>query len=202
MGIFSSKRKEKKPVAAKEPPPEPEPDYIFKILLIGDMNVGKTSLLIRFCEKVWRENEPAKPPIECVGQAERIVMIEGKRIKIVITDTAGTERFRTISSNDYKDMNGLMVVFSLADKDTLLSCRTTWIRELDNYAPQDAVKLLIGNKSDLPHIVESSRAKTLATEHEYDYIEVSAKEGTNVDQCFIDLAKAIKDKKEGINGPI
>jgi len=169
-----------------------------KLLLIGDMGTGKTALMIRYCDGKFVETDTTgtKHVVE-PDMRDKVISVDGTNTKVQIRDTAGTERFRTISASFYRDINGVLVVFSLSDRDSFLSCRTTWCREVDRYAPESALRFLIGNKSDLPRAVDQARAQSLAEEFDMEYFEVSAKDNTNVDNAFLTLLKSIKDKAVG-----
>lgn len=172
---------------------KPEYDYLFKILLIGDSGVGKSSLLLRFAENTFTETF-----ISNIGGdfKDRFIEIDNNKIKLQLWDTAGQERFRTITSSYYRGAQGVIVVFDLTKKDTFSNV-VKWLAELERYAAEDVRKILVGNKSDLPdHEVKFEEAKELADRLGLEYIETSAKNSTNVDKAFISLATMIKQGQQ------
>nr|XP_029123116.1 GTP-binding protein YPTM2 isoform X2 [Elaeis guineensis] len=154
----------------------PEYDYLFKLLLIGDSGVGKSCLLLRFAK------------IRTVEQ-------DGKTIKLQIWDTAGQERFRTITSSYYRGAHGIIVVYDVTDQESFNNVKQ-WLNEIDRYASENVNKLLVGNKCDLTanKVISSETAKAFADEMGIPFMETSAKDATNVEQAFMAMAAAIKDR--------
>jgi len=118
-------------------------DYLFKILLIGDSNVGKSSLLTRFSDDKFSEDI-----INTVGVDFKFktLDIEGKKIKLQIWDTAGQERFRTVTSSYYRGAHGIIIVYDITNADSFKSV-TAWIKDAEEGAPPDLEKSIVGNKS-------------------------------------------------------
>ena len=158
----------------------PDYDYLFKLLLIGDSGVGKYSLLLRFADDTYTETY-----ISTIGVDFKIrtVDLEGKTVKLQIWDTAGQERFRTITSSYYRGAHGIIVVYDVTDAESFDHVKT-WLDEIDCYARQDVNKLLVGNKSDLTSKkkVDFETAKAFADEHNIPFLETSAKNSSNVEQ--------------------
>merc|ERR1712164_51540 len=120
----------------------PEYDYLFKLLLIGDSGVGKSCLLLRFADDTYSESY-----ISTIGVDFKIRTIEhdGKTIKLQIWDTAGQERFRTITSSYYRGAHGIIVVYDVTDQDSFDNV-ARWITEIERFAGQDVNKMMVGNK--------------------------------------------------------
>ncbi|TKR60876.1 hypothetical protein L596_028058 [Steinernema carpocapsae] len=113
----------------------PEYDYLFKLLLIGDSGVGKSCLLLRFADDTYTESY-----ISTIGVDFKIrtIELEDKVIKLQIWDTAGQERFRTITSSYYRGAHGIIVESFNNVKQ--------WLQEIDRYACENVNKLLVGQQ--------------------------------------------------------
>lgn len=170
----------------------PEYDYLFKLLLIGDSGVGKSCLLLRFADDTYTESY-----ISTIGVDFKIrtVELESKVIKLQIWDTAGQERFRTITSSYYRGAHGIIVVYDVTDQDSFNNVKT-WLNEIDRYASENVNKLLVGNKCDLTgkKVVDFQTAKAFADELGIPFLETSAKNATNVEQAFMTMAQEIKNR--------
>ncbi|XP_037072141.1 ras-related protein Rab-1A-like isoform X2 [Pollicipes pollicipes] len=170
----------------------PEYDYLFKLLLIGDSGVGKSCLLLRFADDTYTESF-----ISTIGVDFKIRTIEldGKTIKLQIWDTAGQERFRTITAAYYRGAHGIIVVYDCTDQDSFANVKQ-WLKEIDHYATDNVNKLLVGNKCDLTtkKVVDFATAKAYADQLGVPFLETSAKSSTNVEQAFMTMAAEIKGR--------
>ncbi|KAJ5073091.1 ras-related protein rabd2a-like [Anaeramoeba ignava] len=170
----------------------PEYDYLFKLLLIGDSGVGKSCLLLRFADDTYTESY-----ISTIGVDFKIrtIELEGKTIKLQIWDTAGQERFRTITSSYYRGAHGIIIVYDVTDQESFNNVKT-WLHEIDRYASEHVNKLLVGNKSDLvsKKVVDTDTAKSFADQLGIPFLETSAKNSTNVEKAFITMAAEIKKR--------
>ncbi|MBA0776672.1 hypothetical protein Gotri_011637 [Gossypium trilobum] len=171
-------------------------DLSFKILLIGDSGVGKSSLLVSF---ISASAEDLAPTIG-VDFKIKLLTVGGKRLKLTIWDTAGQERFRTLTSSYYRGAQGIILVYDVTRRETFTNLSDVWAKEVELYSTnQDCVKMLVGNKVDR----DSERAVTreegvaLAKELGSMFLECSAKTRENVEQCFEELA--LKDKAGTMN---
>lgn len=170
----------------------PEYDYLFKLLLIGDSGVGKSCLLLRFADDTYTESY-----ISTIGVDFKIRTIEldGKTIKLQIWDTAGQERFRTITSSYYRGAHGIIIVYDCADQESFNNVKQ-WLLEIERYAGENVVKLLVGNKCDLTtkKVVDYSTAKEYADQLGIPFLETSAKSSSNVETAFMTMASQIKNR--------
>eukprot|EP00008_Paramoeba_atlantica_P014725 CAMPEP_0201474902 /NCGR_PEP_ID=MMETSP0151_2-20130828/386_1 /ASSEMBLY_ACC=CAM_ASM_000257 /TAXON_ID=200890 /ORGANISM="Paramoeba atlantica, Strain 621/1 / CCAP 1560/9" /LENGTH=204 /DNA_ID=CAMNT_0047854839 /DNA_START=165 /DNA_END=779 /DNA_ORIENTATION=- len=171
---------------------DPEYDYLWKLLLIGDSGVGKSCLLLRFADNTYTEHY-----ISTIGVDFKLRTItdNGKTIKLQIWDTAGQERFRTITSSYYRGAHGIIVVYDISDSVSFNNVKQ-WLQEIDRYACESVTKLLVGNKCDLDaegkRAVSYDTAKDLADSLGLTLIETSAKDSTNVEKCFMKMAAEIQ----------
>jgi len=166
-----------------------EYDYLFKLLIIGDSGVGKSSLMNRFSDNVFSESY-----INTIGVDFKIrtIDVNGKMIKLQIWDTAGQERFRTIVSSYYRGAHGIMIVFDITDKDSFNNVKM-WSEEIKKYAAPSVKIILIGNKADFEsrRQVEYTEAKEYANSNNMNYFETSAKTALNVEKSFFELASLL-----------
>eukprot|EP01087_Luapelamoeba_hula_P008261 TRINITY_DN205_c0_g1_i1.p1 TRINITY_DN205_c0_g1~~TRINITY_DN205_c0_g1_i1.p1 ORF type:complete len:244 (-),score=50.90 TRINITY_DN205_c0_g1_i1:74-706(-) len=167
-------------------------DYLFKLLLIGDSGVGKSCLLLRFSDDIFTESF-----ISTIGVDFKIrtIDVDGKRFKLQIWDTAGQERFRTITSSYYRGAHGIIVVYDITDAKTFESI-TKWLEEIDAFAGPTVLKLLVGNKCDREseRAITAQKGSELAGSLGIPFIETSAKTTINVEEAFLRLTRAIRDK--------
>ncbi|KAH9671142.1 ras-related protein RABC2a [Citrus sinensis] len=162
-------------------------DLSFKILLIGDSGVGKSSLLVSF---ISSSVDDLSPTIG-VDFKIKLLTVAGKRLKLTIWDTAGQERFRTLTSSYYRGAQGIILVYDVTRRETFTNLSDVWAKEVDLYSTnQDCVKMLVGNKvdRDSERVVSREEGIALAKEHGSLFLECSAKTRENVEQCFEQLA--------------
>ncbi|CAJ1891489.1 unnamed protein product [Sphenostylis stenocarpa] len=162
-------------------------DLSFKILLIGDSGVGKSSLLVSFISSSVEDLSPT------IGVDFKIktLTLGGKRMKLTIWDTAGQERFRTLTSSYYRKAQGIILVYDVTRRETFTNLSEVWSKEVELYSTnQDCVKMLVGNKVDRDSERAVSREEGLALAKELGclLLECSAKTRENVEQCFEELA--------------
>ncbi|KAL2902985.1 Ras-related protein RABD2c [Bienertia sinuspersici] len=161
-----------------------EYDYLFKLLLIGDSGVGKSCLLLRMM------------PILRVTSAPLELTLKSVLLnKMGRWDTAGQERFRTITSSYYRGAHGIIVVYDVTDQESFNNVKQ-WLNEIDRYASDNVNKLLVGNKCDLTanKVVSYETGKAFADELGIPFLETSAKSATNVEQAFMAMTGAIKNR--------
>ncbi|KAF3434094.1 hypothetical protein FNV43_RR25197 [Rhamnella rubrinervis] len=165
-------------------------DYSFKILLIGDSGVGKSSILLSFISNSVQDLSPT------IGVDFKIkqLAVGGKRLKLTIWDTAGQERFGTLISSYYRGAHGIIFVYDVTRRETFTNLLEIWAKEVDLYSTnKDCIKILVGNKVDKDKEREVTREEGMAfaQEHKCLFLECSAKTRENVQQCFKDLVLKI-----------
>lgn len=167
-------------------------DYFFKLLLIGDSGVGKSSLLLRFTS----DSFDTLPPTVGVDFRLKKMTVEGKKVKLAIWDTAGQERFRTLTSAYYRGAQGVILVYDVTRRETFTDLSDVWLKELDLYSTyQDCVKMVVGNKVDKENerVVSKQEGINFARQNKCIYLECSAKTRINVEHCFEELVVKIMD---------
>ncbi|CAN9508237.1 unnamed protein product [Ophioblennius macclurei] len=165
-------------------------DFLFKIILIGDSNVGKTCVVQNFKSGFFSEKQQNTIGVDFTV---RTVDIEGKKVKMQVWDTAGQERFRTITQSYYRSAHGAVIAYDITRSATFDSV-THWIKEVELYGASNVVLVLIGNKADLEdeRQVEFETACDLAREKGVlAALETSAKESQNVEEAFVMMAKEL-----------
>ncbi|WFC94314.1 GTP-binding protein [Malassezia brasiliensis] len=174
--------------------PQPHYDLLVKLLLIGDSGVGKSCLLLRFCDDAWT---PSFITTIGIDFKIRTIEVDGKRVKLQIWDTAGQERFRTITTAYYRGAMGILLVFDLTDEKSFNGIQDirNWYKDVEQHASEGVRKILVGNKCDWEEkrAVTTEQAQALADELGLTYVETSAKSNTNVDEAFFKLAQQVKD---------
>ncbi|XP_046815553.1 ras-related protein Rab-43 [Vespa crabro] len=171
-------------------------DYLFKIVLIGDCETGKTSVVQRFRSGIFIERQGTTIGVDFTIKT---VLIDGKKVKLQIWDTAGHERFRTITQSYYRSADGVIIVYDITNRSTILSIQR-WVEEVRRYTSSHVLLLLIGNKCDLEDLrqVKKSEAEALCKylPEVLQVIETSAKENTNIDAIFFCLASELKRRHD------
>lgn len=177
-----------------------DPDYFFKILLVGDSGVGKSSLMQRFAEDFF---PTSFFPTIGVDFKFKNIELNNLLIKLQIWDTAGQERFRAITTSYYRGAHGVALVYDISNKKSFEDIEN-WLEDVRKYAKENIVTLLIGNKSDLINQREVSfdDGKKLAGLHGMIFIETSAKEMTNVNKAMINLTELIARQVCNVNPAI
>ena len=170
-------------------------DFLFKVSLIGDAATGKTSIITRFIDDVFKEETSTT-----IGVDFKIVSLdlgENTYAKMQIWDTCGSERFKSITASFLKSCSAFILVFDLSRKNTFKSIEN-WIKTInENTKPKFLI--LIGNKCDLQREVEKDEIISFCEKNNLNYIEISVKENKNVEKIFKEVAyqlyKDIKIKK-------
>ncbi|XP_057322379.1 ras-related protein Rab-37 isoform X2 [Microplitis mediator] len=170
-------------------------DTAHKTILLGDSGVGKTSLLVQFDTGSFSGNFAATVGI---GFTNKVVNVDDTRIKLQIWDTAGQERFRSVTHAYYRDAHALLLLYDVTNKTSFDNIRA-WLGEIREYAQNDVVIMLLGNKSDCGNerVIKVEDGKRLADEYQVPFMETSAKTGLNVELAFLAIAKQLKAHKSG-----
>lgn len=164
----------------------------YKVVLVGRSNVGKSSLLLRFTDDLFQTNYQ---PTIGVDFRFRKLQIGEERVRLQVWDTAGQEKYFTITKTFYKNTHCVVIVFDLTDKKTFSDVENIWIQEIKKNCDENVELMLIGNKSDAPEReVQEQEARAYAEKNKMIYYETSAKEGTNVEKAFVELATKVHHK--------
>ncbi|KAG7157108.1 ras-related protein Rab-39B-like [Homarus americanus] len=173
---------------------EPIFDYQFRLILIGDSTVGKSSLLKYFTDGKFFEI--SDPTVGVDFFARLIEVRDGTRIKLQLWDTAGQERFRSITRTYYRNSVGALVVFDVCNKKSLEHV-PMWIMEAKRHIePHKSVFILVGTKIDMEdeREVRKEDAMSLAKFYNISYVETSSMKGINVEEAFRTITQEVYDK--------
>lgn len=153
----------------------------YKVILIGDSMVGKTSIIQRFIDNIFLDKNGATPTLAWdfkvkTLQVENNISNEGRldkvqkeveNVRLYVWDTAGQERFRHIARMYYKDVSGVLLCFDLTDEDSFKNINF-WLSDINKHAPEKIVKILVGNKSDLCQMPNNQESFTSKREVSYE----------------------------------
>lgn len=183
--------------------PGGECDYIFKIIVIGDSGVGKSSLTVRLSEDVFYKDYASTIAIDF---RMYFMNFMDKKIRLQIWDTAGQERFQSVATAFYRGANGVMLCFDLTHRPSFLHL-DQWVERVRQQALPGIPCLVIGCKGDEARAARSvsrEEAAQWAQSHNMGYVETSAKEKENVLHAFQQITYSIfEDMKErnAVNPP-
>lgn len=121
-------------------------DYLFKLLLIGDSGVGKTSVLFRYADDTFNSTFISTIGIDF---KTRTIELDGKNIKLQIWDQAGQNRFRTVTSTYYRGAMGILLVYDITFEQSFTNLKNKWIQSIQRYASADVEIIVLGNKCDM-----------------------------------------------------
>jgi len=159
----------------------------FKVVLLGEGCVGKTSLCLRYVQNAF--NDKHITTIQASYLQKRL-NIEGKRVALAIWDTAGQERFHALGPIYYRDSNGALLVYDITDRDSFTKVQN-WVKELRKMLGTNVILAIAGNKSDLERsrVVSIEEAESYAAGVGAKHYSTSAKLNKGLEELFLDLAK-------------
>lgn len=159
-------------------------DYLLKVVMIGDPDVGKSCMLLSFSDGTFTDSYLSTIGVDF---RHRVLKLEDRSVKVQVWDTAGHERYRTITTAYYRGANAIVLVYDVTQKESFNHV-ADWLCDVRKVVPESLV-VLAANKIDLcDRVVSTKEGESLAEELGTTYIEVSAKTGANIDQLFRDIA--------------
>lgn len=171
---------------------------LMKLIIIGDSGVGKSSLLHRFIEDTFSEDQTQTIGIE---YGAKILDINGTKVKLQIWDTAGQERYKSVTRSYYRGAMGGIIVYDVTNRSSF-ECVPQWLSDMRQLAGNDVVVMLIGNKIDLAkkdnsRAVTHNEASLYAQQNNLLHFETSAANGEFVTGAFLKVTKTILSLSSG-----
>jgi Rab family protein len=176
-------------------------DHLYKIVIIGDSGVGKTSLISKYVKGIF---PPSPLPTIAIEFATKIIQIkEGGYIKAQIWDTAGQERYKSITYHHYRKSAGGLIVYDITKRSSFENI-PNWLSDLKKLADKDCIIALIGNKLDIVQNNEKKREVTKEEAQSYAYLnhllfyETSAYNDENINDIFEEILQTIYNERRKI----
>ena len=169
----------------------------FNIVILGDTCVGKSCILMRFVKNSMLHNHLSTIGID---SSTKTITTERGKATLQIWDTAGQDRFRSLSQSYIRNGDAIILVYDITSDDTFKHV-TTWMDAIHNMAKQDVPIILVGNKTDMENErrITTEEGQKLAEKYKLLFKEVSAMTGDGVADAFTMLTIALFDK-QGITG--
>jgi small GTP-binding protein len=170
-------------------------DLLYKIIIIGDSNVGKSNILSRYTKDQFQGNSKATVGVEL---GTKFVKVEGVGAKLQIWDTAGQERYRSLTSSYYKGCHGCFIVYDITNEQSFESINT-WYEQAVKEAGKEVSIILVGNKCDLENErkVSKEKGEEKAKTMNASFFETSALSKVNIDDIFKEIVNNIYQRTKG-----
>ncbi|KPI96116.1 PREDICTED: ras-related protein Rab-21 [Papilio xuthus] len=166
----------------------------FKVVLLGEGSVGKTSLLLRYVEDKFNERHTSTLQATFLNKK---INLNDKRINLAIWDTAGQEKFHALGPIYYRNSNGAILVYDITEADSFVKVKN-WVKELRRMLGSDIVLIIAGNKIDLEHeqAVPTEEAESFSKSVGAQHYYTSAKVNYGIEELFLVLAQLMLQKFE------
>lgn len=169
-------------------------NFLFRLLLIGDSGVGKSSILNRFSDDVFNINYSSTIGVDF---RSKNIKIDDQHISIEMWDSTGHKRFRDITRSFYKKTNCVIVIFDLSFRESFENIKI-WFDEIERMAPENSIKILVGNKSDLDREISIDEVNEFVNKLNIKYIETSAKDNINIQELIsLTIKELLNNKLDG-----
>ena len=167
-------------------------EYIFKYIIAGDSGVGKTCMIYYYLYNKVKQNSTQTIGVD---YSSKTLIINNQKIKLQIWDTAGQDKFRSVSKSYYRGAIGIIIVYDITSKESFLHIKS-WINEVKLSAREEASFIIIGNKNDLKDQREVSyeEAKKFSDDNNFIFLETSSITGENISEVFLKLSENILNK--------
>ena len=160
----------------------------FKVVLVGESGVGKTSIITQFIDQTFQEDQQSTTG--GTFSTKSVKCGNNKTLKFEIWDTAGQERYRSLTKMFYKDANAAILVYDITRKDSFEQLKLYWAEQIKE-CPENIILVIAANKSDLfqKEEVDEEEARKLAFDLGAIFVGTSAKQVESINQLFIEIAK-------------
>nr|XP_057942218.1 EF-hand calcium-binding domain-containing protein 4B [Doryrhamphus excisus] len=174
--------------------PPSAPDRLFKIVLVGNSSVGKTSLLRRFCDDCFHPDTSATVGID---YSVKTIIVDNSQVALQIWDTAGQERYRSITKQFFRKADGVVVMYDITVEQSFTAVRQ-WLTSVKEGAGDAITLMLLGNKTDveIEREVAKSVGERLAKDCQMTFFECSARSGHHVKEAMFHLARILKEQED------
>ena len=165
----------------------------FKLVVLGESRVGKTSITLRYCTNDFSEEQKSSTN---ASYFDKKLTADDTDVNLCIWDTAGQEEYHALNSVYYRDAVGAILVYDITDQDSFDKVRT-WVEELRLYLPRDTPIAIAGNKCDMAsnRQVDHDEAIAYSKSMKGAHFDTSAKTGQGIEELFVELSKAILRKE-------
>ena len=161
----------------------------FKVVLVGESGVGKTSIITQFIDQTFQED--IQSTTGGTFSTKSVVCDGGKVLKFEIWDTAGQEKYRSLTTMFYKDANAAVMVYDVTRKESFEELKNYWSGQIRDSSPENIILAIAGNKSDLieHEVVDEGEARDFAKELGAIFVSTSAKNSEGINNLFEEIAK-------------
>ena len=161
----------------------------FKVVLVGESGVGKSSIITQFIDQTFQEDQQSTTG--GTFSAKTVICDNSKVLKFEIWDTAGQERYRALTKMFYKDANAAVLVFDITRKDSFDELKSYWAQQIKESSPPNIILAVAANKSDLidKEVVKEEESRAFADELGAIYVSTTAKTVETINDLFIQIAK-------------
>ena len=168
----------------------------FKVVLVGESGVGKTSIITQFIDQTFQEDQQSTTG--GTFSTKSVVCDNGKTLKFEIWDTAGQERYRALTKMFYKDANAAVLVYDITRKDSFEEIQNYWSNQIKESSPPGIILAVAANKSDLidHEAVDEEQARKFAEDLGAIFVSTTATQIDPVNDLFIQIAKKYTGSNE------
>ena len=161
----------------------------FKVVLVGESGVGKTSIITQFIDQTFQEDQQSTTG--GTFSTKSVICDNGNTLKFEIWDTAGQERYRSLTKMFYKDANAAVLVYDITRKDSFEELQNYWSQQIKESSPPNIILAIAANKSDLinQEAVEEEKAREFANELGAIFVSTTATTVESINELFIEIAK-------------